>query len=457
MKKHFASLLSIIILLCTACGDKQTSNNSEVSHSSNSSEVLQSSDSSNIPSRNNIGNEPVVPHENPRVDYTRDEVRDIVEQYSNLKISSDYFYVSVPKTIDHVSEFYNGSAYQLPPEKELEEFKSVFKYLFPDHELDENCLYASAHLDDTDPDEYDIFKTLYHSLKNEDNYNAYMNCTLGNQKYLHNLVYTEEQFPRENSVSLTYRSPFGNDYCEFNKGVCNKLIANRSGEDKYYAWELCRLSENGEDLNPLFEFVGAYPPDSEKTFKLLDKEISIKDAVSFFEKYIADIPCADEPVFGLHINDVNVFKLDDEHYGYEFLNSRIYDGILFNYVWDGAGIDGINRDMSCGIMVKSDDVDGVYSPFNAWKAYDEVRHTEFVQFEEAVKTISENMTDYVGFEVTRAEMVFRKKSNAGVSDQVGDTRYPTYPSWKMTLYNPNDNLIYVTFVNALSGEFEGGR
>lgn len=454
MKKTLALLLSTIILLaCTACSGTQTSYGSEASQTSDSSD-----NSTSEASDATVGVEPVTVHENPRVDYTREEVREIINKYPNLKVSDDYFYASVPKEIDHLCEFYTGSAYQLPPEKELEEFRSVFKYLFPDHELDENCLYAHTYFDDENPNEQDIFKTRYHSLKNEDNYNAYMNGTLGNQKSLHYLLYTEEQLPRENSVSLHFRSPFGNDWCVFNKGVCNRFTASLRGEDKYYAYEQFRLHDPDADPDIKFEAVGAYPPDSGETFKLLDdKEISIKDAVSFFENYIAAIPCSVEPVFGIHVNEVNVYKLDDEHYGFEFINSRLYDGIHFNYVWDGCGIDGINRDMSYGIMVESDDVDHIYAPFNAWRAYDEVRHTDYVSFEEAVKTVSEKMTEYVGFEVTDAELLFRRKPNASKSNDVGETRYPTYPSWKLSLYNPNDDIRYVAYVNALTGEFEGGR
>lgn len=454
MKRFLAAFLSTMILFaCTACSGTQTSGSSEVLQSSDNSDTSTSETSNTI-----VGVEPVTVHENPRVDYTKEEVREIIDKYPNLKMIDKYFYVSVPKEIDHLCEFYNGSAYQLTPEKELEEFRSVFKYLFPDHEFDENCLYAHARFDDEDPNEQDIFKIIYHSLKNKDNYNAYMNGTLGNQEVVHNLVYTEEQFPCENSVSLHFRSPFGNDWCVFNKGVCNRFTTSLRGEDKYYAYEQFRLGAPDADLDIKFEAVGAYPPDSEETFKLLDdKKISIKDAVSFFENYIASLPSLEEPVFGIHVNEVNVYKLDDEHYGFEFINSRIYDGIHFNYVWDGSVIDGLNRDMSYGIMVESDDVDHIYALFKAWRAYDEVRHTEFVPFEEAVKTVSEKMTGYVGFEVMRAELIFREKSNAGAGDKVGETRYPTYPSWKLTLYNPNDNIRYVAYVNALTGEFEGGR
>lgn len=439
MKKTF--IIVTLSLLLTACGKQDRSSSVPTDISGGEGADI------------GADKEPIVKHDNPRVDYTVDEAREIIERSSNLKVSDDYFYVSAPKTIDHISEFIYGTSYQLPPEEELEEFKRVFKYLFPAHEFDENCLYAFAVMKDVDPEEQDIFKTRFHSLKNDDNLSAYLNGTLGDPDSMRHLMYTEEQFPREESVSLFFRSPFGNDYCVFNKGVCNKLTANLNGNVNYYAYEQFRLDD--EDFG--FEFVGSYPPDSKDTYMLLDKEISIKNAVAFFENYIASIPVSDESVFRIHVNNVDVYRLDEEHYGFEFTNSRIYDGIHFNGIWDGCSIDGLNRDMSYGVMVQSSDIDHVYATFNAFKAYDEVQHTQFVSFEDAVITISEKMTDYVGFEVTRAELIYRYKSNVGVGSGVGETLYPVYPSWKLTMFNPNDNLKYVAYVNALTGEFEGGR
>lgn len=442
MRKLTAFFMLISFLICcTACSNQDGNPNASTDISDGETSAV------------GISKTPVIKHDNPRVDYTSDEAREIIERNSNLKVSSDYFYVSAPKTIDHLCEFTYGTSYQLEPEKELEEFKRIFKYLFPSHELDENCLYAYAVIKDENPEEQDLFKTHFHSLKNSDNLDAYLNGTLGDPDLMRHLMYTEEQFPREDSVSLFYRSPFGNDYCVFNKGVCNRLTANQNGEDKYYAYEQFRL--NDSDFG--FEFVGSYPPDSEETFMLLDKEISIKDAVLFFENYVASIPVSEEPIFGIHVNNVDVYRLDEEHYGFEFINSRIYDGIHFNFVWDGCSIDGMNRDMSYGVMVQSNDVDHIYAPFNAYKAYDETQYSQFVPFEEAVITVSEKMTDYVGFEVTRAELIYRYKPNTGAGINVGETLYPVYPSWKLTMLNPNDNFIYVAYVNALTGEFEGGR
>ena len=67
------------------------------------------------------------------------------------------------------------------------------------------------------------------------------------------------------------------------------------------------------------------------------------------------------------------------------------------------------------------------------------------------------MTAYVGFEVLRAELVYCWGNNVGTGDKVGEVRRELYPSWKLLLYNPNDDTRYAAFVNALTGEFRGGK
>ena len=60
---------------------------------------------------------------------------------------------------------------------------------------------------------------------------------------------------------------------------------------------------------------------------------------------------------------------------------------------------------------------------------------------------------YVCFEVERVELVYRWNDEMNGKD-VGEDRNPTYPSWKFTLYNPNDGIYRDAFVDALSGEVQ---
>ena len=77
-------------------------------------------------------------------------------------------------------------------------------------------------------------------------------------------------------------------------------------------------------MNPgrYYECVSSLFPDSTESFTLLDgKEISIKDAVAFYENYINSIPVTEPPVFKIHVDQVDVFRLDDEHYALKLINS----------------------------------------------------------------------------------------------------------------------------------------
>ncbi len=386
--------------------------------------------------------QPLTNHENAVVYYSREEVANIVARFPNMTLA-DPAYLLAPKEIDHVSTFNSSTAPQLSPEEEIEEFRNMFSFFFPDHEFDEECFYAYAVTDGNNADTDDP-GTRFHSLSDKDNLDAYLNGTLGDPEYMHHLMYTEKNKPKESSVSLYYRSPFGNDFSKFNKGVLDKFKAALAGDTEYYA---------SEDVNPgrYYECVSSLFPDSTESFTLLDgKEISIKDAVAFYENYINNIPVSEPPVFKIHVDRVDVFRLDDEHYALKLINSRMYDNIPFDYIWDGVNA-GSGRDMSYGVMVETDDVDYTYSTFSSHRGFDETQYTEIVPLEKALETASEELTDYVCFEVERVELVYRWNDETSGKD-VGEDRNHTYPSWKFTLYNPNDELYRDAFVDALSGE-----
>ena len=77
-----------------------------------------------------------VKHENPRTNYTKEEAVEIIDKYSDpkLKVSED-FSVDAPKKIDHVSTFLCGTTAQLAARESIEDFRSAFNFLFPNHEV----------------------------------------------------------------------------------------------------------------------------------------------------------------------------------------------------------------------------------------------------------------------------------------------------------------------------------
>ncbi len=451
MKKTLSLiLLTSVILACTGCNndnDRLGEDSSDISLSSEETlppETANNTEASE--SEREITDPEDINHDNPRVDYTKEEVSEIINANSNFKADKD-IYVSAPKSIDHISEFYERTPAQPSPKESLKEFSEIFKYLFPDHELDMDCLYYYRWSEDEDPNA-DVYETRFHCLSDKDKYNVFMNELSGDWEiggHASYLIYDEVKKPNKNSIHATLRMPFGSDLCIFNKGLGQRIGKKIKEGEKYNASEHFFPEE-------YFEFVREFPPDSEEVFKLYDKEISIKDAVNFFESYIEEAPTSAKQACKIHVNAVNVYKMDEVTYCYQFLTSKQYDGIHFDYSYDGTRRPDDNRDLSLGVMVRSDDVDYVYGTFKASTIIEETVHKEFISFEEAVKIASEKLTEYVDFQVNRAELMYCSKANIG-EYWLGQTKYPIYPAWKLTLSNPNDDLIYTAYVNALTGEF----
>lgn len=421
MKNRFGIILEIIIIFgLTACQSAENSD-TDLSESYNGSVELP------------IINE-YIEHNNPKINYTKEEIIDIVNENSKFKASEDII-ADVPKSIGHVSSFYCGTTPQLSAKEGIEDFRAAFSCLFPNHEFDENCFYYVGP-NSTIENEGDNYKTVgekYDEL-------------ISGEEEAYLFFYNESGTDKEERVALTLRSPFGSDITTVNKGQAHKI-----------AYQMGLTSSYGSDIftpSRYFTYVGSYSPDSEEVFKLSDREISIKDAVAFFENYVNNLPCSITSYFSVHVNDVQVYKVKDDLYCYNYTTSKIYDRIPFDYAVSGSHGGRGNRDLGIGEMIKSDDVDFIYGTFKTATVMEEKQYTEIIPFEKAVTITSDKMTDYVDFEVKSAQLVYCTDDDVGGSGRLGETRNPVFPAWKLTLYNPNDNCNYSCYVNVLNGEFE---
>lgn len=124
MKKYFGLILAVAIALgASACKSESSSGIADI--------AVEASEISEAPKHNNV-----------RIDYTNEEVIEIIES-TRFKASEDIF-TDVPKSIDHVSTFYCGTTAQLSVKDSVENFRAAFSYLFPNHEFDEDCFFTSG-------------------------------------------------------------------------------------------------------------------------------------------------------------------------------------------------------------------------------------------------------------------------------------------------------------------------
>ncbi len=386
--------------------------------------------------------DPVAPvvFDNGREDYTDEEAAKCFEQFDNFTVSED-FYAEVPKHLDHVSYMitdYPNTSASLSNEEQLKDFLEAFKYIFPDKEFDPELMYLAA--------TNGIYKLLY---KHYDEFANKAYCDWEPYNNFPSFMYGDANFRtkhplKDGLVGLYGRYPFGIGGCAFNRGVADKMAYDKDPDKE--------ISYAGDIFNPSrgFEYVETLRPDSDKVYKLLDKEISVKDAVKFYEDYINTFPCKSPSPFRAKVNRVEVYKLTDDSYGYYYYCSKEYDEVPFEGMGSGQHTNGFfpTADLSNGFMALSDEVDYSHSLLRGEIILEEKQYTNFLPFDEAVKMLHEKMSAHLEFEVTDTELVY--VPTEGIRDN--ETVYPAYPAWRFALFNKNDDLYYVCYLNVLDKE-----
>lgn len=241
---------------------------------------------------------------------------------------------------------------------------------------------------------------------------------------------------------MEFTSPLCNDLSRFNRGKAAQLSTIEIPLESF-------------DPNYYFEFIGRYTPDSMESFNLADKEVTIKNAVDFFETYINNLPYPENSLLDMCVVSVDVMKINDNTYGYSFMTTKKYDGIPFDSIQSGtvySQFDDYSFVIGQGFMVESNNVDSVYGIYRAQTMSNLIEHTDVISIQTAAQIISEKMSDSVVFEVQKAEIVYSEKAVQGQNVDVEKHKQLTSAAWKFTLFNPNDNLTYVCYVDAATGE-----
>lgn len=377
-------------------------------------------------SGSDVGGELPINHNNPRVDYTPEELAGILNKFPNIRAAEDIL-SDAPKSLGHVSTFEDCSAAALSFEEGLANFREALGYLAPGHELGEKYFKATGGGESDGLSIYDH----YDEFKSGD-------------RTVNLFEYNESNSGIKDPIYFYARTPVCSDLSSFNRGTAQRLTQPDSSAVSFVF--------QGASIEGA-EYVGKFAPDSGERFKLLDKEVSVKEAVGFFEDYVSAIPCRAGFSYTTGVNYVNVYKIKDDLYCFDYIASRNYDNIAFDFTVTGHS-DRRGGDMSMGSMIESDSVDSFYGVIRAFTVENEKQYAEFISLENAAKIVSDNMTDQVKFEARSVRLLYCPGDNIGSSGAPGERRTAVFPMWVFELYNPNDALTYNFYVNALDGTFE---
>lgn len=368
----------------------------------------------------------------------KEEAIEVINRNPNMT-ADDSFEVGITPNIDKISSFVLHYAPRQSNKDFYDDFLSMYEYLFPDHELNNDYfLYYGKN----SYVEFDDDGNMTSDLKKaNDNYAD----IISNEEDVLYFLYDESWYGADhtkNQVCAEFTSPICNDLSRFNKGRTAQIsqtdISLESFNPKYY-----------------FESVGKYSPDSSASFMLADKEVPINEAVDYFESYINNLPYPEDPILDMCVVSVDVLKLNDDIYGYCFTTTKRYGGIPFDSMESGTAYSDFKNYsfvLGQGFMVESNDVDYVYGIYRSQTISNFKEYSEMISLENASEIISSSLTQNVVFEVKKAELVYSEKSVDGLNVDVDDYIQPTAAAWKFTLFNPNDNLTYVCYVDAANGE-----
>lgn len=377
---------------------------------------------------------------------TKDEIRSVINGCSNLS-AADKLYINAPENAEvyeftsfYVTDFSGKSAYT--PEMQIEDFRRMFAYLLPEHELREDCFtYQWAEgIEDINniPENSEVETGLVKDFTKTDG--------------LISIQYDERDKVEDFPVIILPGNDLGSGYFELSKGnLVGYVQANDLLEEP--------LDARTYDLDKYFPVVGKYAPTSEKSFKLLDKEVKICDAVRFYEDYINNMPIAQnlEKNTLTKVYSVTVLQIG-EIYGYYFETQMQFSGVNYDVryaeqISSSYGINNLHGQSGSGFMFESDSVDIVDGAFLHDNLMSVKNVEEILSADEAINKFSSGLTNEIKFTVNSLEFVYY---TSYVPDDNGYLNTLTqeakvFPAWKITAYNPNDHLTYFCYIDAADG------
>lgn len=379
------------------------------------------------------------------------EIKEALNLCTNFNVSQD-IYISIPETTA-VYEYTSRVPSEADMKNYSEGFFDMFEYLFPGHDLDKDYLiYMGGSLKLEYDDDGNIVQN-YNKVN--DWYDKIISGEEGRVNYIYDETRYLDMIEWKSPVCLELGNPIGYGYTVINKGKTVGLNGSMVYDDNLNAQRYPLL----ESYDPAdwLEYVGTYSPDSAESFTLLDGEIPINEAVDFFEEYINALPYPKESNTDTCVIEVDVLKVTENIYGYYFLTTKEYKGVPFDHMRSGTEHSDFSDYSTTGgnaFMIESDDIDIVYGYYRLQTMESINTYTDIVSFENAAKIISEKLSDSVEFEVQKIELIYTEKPNKTSEGYIDTENYCSAitPAWKFTLYNPNDNLTYVCYIDACDGE-----
>lgn len=389
----------------------------------------------NSQSENSTNIESTLNNENELINYTNslninsERERIIKSVYSNLSIS-DSFYIECPEKIDNISFLEITSPYNLTWEEfDIDVFykkvKDQFQLLFPNTKFDPDYLFCNANVDFEGNYFYPTVVECYDKIKNN-------KLEFDWFEYNDGKIYI--LWSRSNGEIFPYR---------MTKGIANDLSDADGDLNSWLPSNSCQVIEEN-----------ILSTDSDNVeYELNSGKVNLKEAIDYVEnEYIQQFGLNSE--LGINVPSTDVYKVNEDVYGYHFNARLTYKDIPFDSVkgsfGSSASSDGNEYKLPiCHLfMVDEKNVDFLLG-FDFSYFYKETGNiNKIVSAEQAIKIASDTLTDNVQFDLKSAELVY---SQTYKDNDLKSSTYFARPEWKIKAINPNDSYTYAVYVDAETG------
>lgn len=351
------------------------------------------------------------------------QIRDIFEPFDNFLITED-LYINIPD-LDTLQKYQTRIIVTQEYTKYEQDFMDIFKYLFPNESLNENALFYGGENSHRRYGDDDCLISDYHLVK--DYRDALISGTEGQVWLIYDESYIVEDMDSPIYMELGVMTGYG--YAEIDKGKIDALN---------------------------IEKIATYTPDSREQFTLSGEEVAICDAVSFFEEYINQIPQSyDEKTTAVEtcVAEVDVYQIGEQQFGYSMIITKRYNGVMFDYMRNGTShSDFGNYSFSMGnaFMTCDDDVDMINSYYRTQQIENAEALDTILSLETATDIICNSLSKQVTFDVEKIELTYCAQdilTDDGYIDIEGGYSTKITPAWKFTLYNQNDAIHYICYVD----------
>ncbi len=450
MKKFLAIILASL-LLCSFAGCSGENN----SINNDSGSVNTDDKSDGVPE--------ALKRKNEISYYTNDEVKKIIKENTKFDISEDFVSL-VPKSVSYICSFDKAAVNRQAPAEYYDDFKEMFAYLFPNEKFNDDYFFFYYIPNDEEEsnmkeEEYPIknFKKYYDDAVSEKNiisyyfYSPYSGFVekVGSDYAI--LDKRDSSEVTDRNIFLEFGPPIGNYLSNVNKGVLAEYYSKEKGEKNDY-W----LEVTGTVICEEYETVRSCTPDCTDKYRLLDgKEISVADAVTFFENYMNDLPCPKDPVYDTKVTGVNVKKLGEDKYFFMFQITPTYAGVPLDWGRFRLTSESELRTTTgfYGTMAVTDDIDSFVGYVRAASITDEKVTDKLLPFDKAISKIEQSLTEQVSFEVLSADLVYEQMTYYGAYDiPLEEQKRETSPAWKAVIQNKNNDLVYTCYIDADTGD-----